>query len=216
MWLSHNYTFNSNNCDFTYLNTNTIVILYLVTMTIFHDYEYIIIVTTVHNYAFKLTTVTSYLMIMTSYCTIMTLWLCHDCDFTSHMYAFILFLSHNCDYILHLYICTHNCDLISCAFCAFIFTIMTSISVTLDLKMTISQNSDFTCQLVIETMSHNTLFLTVVSTVLYVSQLWLNFSKWLFYCNCDFTSHNWDLISYLFTRCTVLMVVFVLCYEKVH
>lgn len=120
-------------------------------MTIFHDYEYIIIVTTVHNYASKLTTVTSYLMIMTSYFTIMNLF-----------YLIIVTIS---------YICTHNCDLISCAFCAFIFTIMTSINVTLDLKMTISQNSDFTCQLVIETMSHNTLFLTVVSTVLYVSQL---------------------------------------------
>lgn len=170
MTISHTYTFNSNNYDFTYLNTLTIVILSLVTMTIFHDY------------AFKLTTVTSYLIIMTSYFTIMTLlWLCHDCDFTSHMHAFILlfFLSHNYDYILHLCICTHNCNLISCAFCAFILTIMTSISVTLDLKMTISQNSDFTCQLVIEIMSHNTvtLFLTVVSTVLYVSQLWLNFSK---------------------------------------
>lgn len=87
------------------------------------------------------------------------------------MHLYFSFLSHNCDYILHLYICTHNCDLISCAFCAFIFTIMTSINVTLDLKMTISQNSDFTFQLVIETMSHNTLFLTVVPTVLYVSQL---------------------------------------------
>lgn len=101
-------------------------------------------------------------------------------------------------------IMTIYCD---CGFtfhnCAFILTIMTSICVTIDLKMNISQNSDFTCQLVIETMSHNTvtLFLTVVSTVLYKS------------CSCDLISQNCDFIVILWLYISQFWPYFLFIYS---